>query len=396
MAGVQCFAILTSDPRGLCWAGGVLDGKIVLNITTPLPVRGIRMAFLGEGRVEWTDGVKVKQKSKEAKTSKTAWKKVRKLRETEIYSRTTTILFGADPESTFNYILPAGNHIMPFELPVPSDLPSSFEGTHGYVRYWLECILDVAGNAEQITKKAFTVISKCNLNTDPLADKEIKRQQKVSVCCACCTPGYYDIRYCVARRGYVPGEKILVDIRARNYTNNIVHLVLRFKMVTSYHAQGKCLRVKKTLQEGEKILETSETLKWNPEIPVPPLPPSGLGGSRVIDIGYWLEVDMYSKAFFSDSLHFNDEIKIGTLPLKHVMETTTVQHGRSSGVGADHLLPVGFPVPESRSLPVASPLRKNIFNWIPSKVESPRPPNGYQVYNGQIKKHSSPSNSSLW
>lgn len=59
---------------------------------------------------------------------------------------------------------------MPFELPIPSDLPSSFEGRHGYVRYWLECVLDVVGHAEQITKKAFTVITKYNLNTDVLAD----------------------------------------------------------------------------------------------------------------------------------------------------------------------------------------------------------------------------------
>lgn len=75
----------------------------------------------------------------------------------------------SDPESTYNYVLPAGNHTMPFELPVPSDLPSSFEGTHGYVRYWLECILDVVGHPEHTTKKAFTVISKYNLNTDPVA-----------------------------------------------------------------------------------------------------------------------------------------------------------------------------------------------------------------------------------
>lgn len=52
----------------------------------------------------------------------------------------------------------------------------------------------------------------------------------------------------------------------------------------------------KTIQEGEKVLESSETLKWNPEILVSPLPPTGLGGSRVIDIGYWLEVSTSEKA----------------------------------------------------------------------------------------------------
>lgn len=42
MARVQCFAILTNDPRAVCWAGGILEGKVILNITAPLPVRGKR------------------------------------------------------------------------------------------------------------------------------------------------------------------------------------------------------------------------------------------------------------------------------------------------------------------------------------------------------------------
>ncbi|CAL1549017.1 unnamed protein product, partial [Lymnaea stagnalis] len=172
---------------------------------------------------------------------------------------------------------------MPFELPVPSDLPSSFEGHHGYVRYWLECILDVVGHVEQITKKAFTVISKYNLNTDPVADKEIKKKQEVSVCCGCGSPGFYEIRYYVSRRGYVPGEKMVIDIRVRNHTNSDLHLILRFKMSTNYHAKGKTIKIDKRLHEGEKPIPSADTCKWNPEIPIPPLPPTGLGGSRVID-----------------------------------------------------------------------------------------------------------------
>lgn len=63
------------------------------------------------------------------------------------------------------------------------------------------------------------------------------------------------------------------------------------------------------------------------------------------------QVDMHSKALFSDSIHFTDEIKIGTLPLKNVTENMSAPLGRSR-VGTDQLLPVGYPVPESRPLPV--------------------------------------------
>lgn len=53
------------------------------------------MTFLGVGRVEWADGYKVKGREKQDKPAKAVWKKVRKLQGREVYSRTTTILFGA-------------------------------------------------------------------------------------------------------------------------------------------------------------------------------------------------------------------------------------------------------------------------------------------------------------
>lgn len=53
------------------------------------------MTFYGEGRVEWSDGHRQMQKTKLNRPSKTVWKNVRTLQETETYSKTTTILYGA-------------------------------------------------------------------------------------------------------------------------------------------------------------------------------------------------------------------------------------------------------------------------------------------------------------
>ncbi|KAK7009240.1 arrestin domain-containing protein 17 [Biomphalaria glabrata] len=395
MARVQCFAILTNDPRSVCWAGGLLDGKVTLDITAPLPVRGVRMTFLGEGRVEWTEGHAVNQTTGAMKQSQKIFKNLRTIHETETYSKTTTILYGADPESTYNYVLPAGNHTMPFELPVPSDLPSSFEGTHGYVRYWLECILDVVGHPEHTTKKAFTVISKYNLNTDPVASKEIKRRQEVNVCCGCGSPGFFDIRYYVSRRGYMPGEKMVIDIRVRNYTNNLLHLKLRFIMSTIYHAKSKSLKIDKRLHEGEKQIQSAGSLKWDPEIATPPLPPTGLGGSRVIDIRYWLEVELTSTAYFADSIHFADEIKIGTLPLTNISSALPITDQPYARAGR-HLLPIGYPMPEIRGPATTPNGHIDAINWPPSDAESGAVATRFHAYNGHVQQRSTPSNSSIW
>ena len=52
------------------------------------------------------------------------------------------------------------------------NIVTSFKLTSSFslFRYWLECVLDLVEGGEQITKRAFTVISRTNLNTDPIAE----------------------------------------------------------------------------------------------------------------------------------------------------------------------------------------------------------------------------------
>lgn len=55
--------------------------------------------------------------------------------------------------------LPAGEHIYPFTCVLPPNLPSSFEGEFGHVRYTVKVVLDRPWKFDQETKMAFTVIS---------------------------------------------------------------------------------------------------------------------------------------------------------------------------------------------------------------------------------------------
>ena len=59
--------------------------------------------------------------------------------------------------------------MFPFNFVLPPDLPSSYEGGTGYVRYHVKAVIDKPWKFDHTTKQAFTVISILDLNTDPNA-----------------------------------------------------------------------------------------------------------------------------------------------------------------------------------------------------------------------------------
>ena len=61
----------------------------------------------------------------------------------------------------------AGLHAYPFEIPLHKDLPSSFEGEYGYVRYLCTATIDKPWKFNHSVKAAFTVLSLLDLNFEP-------------------------------------------------------------------------------------------------------------------------------------------------------------------------------------------------------------------------------------
>ena len=61
---------------------------------------------------------------------------------------------------------PAGRQIYPFEFTLPEELPSSFEGAHGYVRYFCKVTVERPWKFDQNVKKAFSVLSQLDLNRE--------------------------------------------------------------------------------------------------------------------------------------------------------------------------------------------------------------------------------------
>lgn len=72
--------------------------------------------------------------------------------------------------------LPEGRHTFPISFILPKDLPTSFEGRWGYVRYTVKVIIDRPWRFDHQFKFAITVLSVYDLNLYPALKVTINRK----------------------------------------------------------------------------------------------------------------------------------------------------------------------------------------------------------------------------
>lgn len=65
-------------------------------------------------------------------------------------------------------IVPAGDHHYPFSIQLSSKLPTSYEGTYGYIRYVATLYIERSTQKDEPLKETFTVIRPLNLNNKSL------------------------------------------------------------------------------------------------------------------------------------------------------------------------------------------------------------------------------------
>lgn len=82
----------------------------------------------------------------------------------EDYIASTTYLVGS--EFGNNFVMDEGTYTYTFSCPIPSNCPSSFEGTYGHIRYLIKVTFIRTGAADRIHNVGFTVLKLLDLNEE--------------------------------------------------------------------------------------------------------------------------------------------------------------------------------------------------------------------------------------
>ncbi|RWS07736.1 arrestin domain-containing protein 3-like protein [Dinothrombium tinctorium] len=158
MGKLKAFEIVFENNKNVYFPGDNVAGKCVLELRGgEFKLNQIKILMRGVAKVHWT----------EPRSTGNRLGSYNEHFSAEIeYFLLKKVLHG-DTECGENgeLVLDAGCHEFPFSFQLPSSgLPTSFEGKHGSIRYWIKAEVEKRWAFNDKTKKAFTVISKIDIN----------------------------------------------------------------------------------------------------------------------------------------------------------------------------------------------------------------------------------------
>ena len=150
MGGPDGFQLAVEGP-GIYFGGQTIKGYVQINASEAMPnVKNVQVMLKGYGSVHWKE-----KKLDKNQQRKGTWYHYRNHEEyvDEFYF-------------VHHGPLAAGNHVLPFSFILPEKLPTSFEGEHGHIRYFVESNIERSGlfKSNKRNKQFITINSVVDLN----------------------------------------------------------------------------------------------------------------------------------------------------------------------------------------------------------------------------------------
>ena len=190
---------------------------------------------------------------------------------------------------------------------------TSFEGKCGSIRYFLKAELDKPWTLNHKLKKLFTVINPIDINQREFT-MPIFNECSKTLCCWLCASGPISINVKTDRRGYCPGEAIVLNAFFENNGNRNVIPNASLYQIQTYNASGKhFIQTSKLVAITGSSVPAKSSHEWNAKlIKIPAVSPTI--GSVLIKVEYFVKVSLLIPGSYSLSCVL--PIIIGTVPYR--------------------------------------------------------------------------------
>ncbi|PIC47195.1 hypothetical protein B9Z55_006630 [Caenorhabditis nigoni] len=296
--------------KDLYFPGEQVNGRAWVSTTGDQTARNVELTFIGKALTAW----KNRGKRSEEAVANNLYK-----RSEETFFEIKNVVW--TPENDKN-VFPAGDYEWKFSFDLPKECPTSFEGTFGFIRYFVRVHIDVPHWLDTKVERAFSVSSTVDLNSipgarDPVEVKVERMNNKLG-----CFPflgNHGKVIYTVSiiqirsnKVGCVSGEKIIVTGTIENQSSKTLGPIRQtFLCKTKYRDEtsetsiianlSNCKTVDRVLGEMTKEVEiapgATETFKISFEIP--PVV-STIRSSKCISVEYFFTVTA-SRQWFDTS-----------------------------------------------------------------------------------------------
>ncbi|XP_047118679.1 arrestin domain-containing protein 1-like [Schistocerca piceifrons] len=197
-----------------------------------------------------------------------------------------------------------GSHKYNFTYKLPKGIPSSFESPDGHVRYKICAFVDAAETQNQnlTDMRFFCVNSVLNLNgiNKISSPKTVFKHDELS--CLCIRFRTVSVVLSLMKRGFVPGENIVINAVIYNGTSSVIPRV-EAKLVqrVKYNFKNYSSELKGTVAEIVRgPVMPSESQIWrNEKLLIPPVVTSQLLSGNLINVDYKMCILMYVDFYIS-------------------------------------------------------------------------------------------------
>lgn len=312
MGKISYFDIVFPEECNVYHPGDIVNGHVRLELLEGIRVKGVWIQFWGRAYFKESDSSASDCGSNFGTEDATETYYYFNMK---LYESGSTIPDGMT-QSDEEQSLDAGTHTFPFEFLLPN-VPSSFRGNRGYVSHSAKAIIKRLGKSDFRLEKDFHVIKPMDLNMLPNASQGVKNQIIKQPNIFCCRSGPVTAFLGVDKPGYTPGEMIELKVEISNHSEKeVLCSSVKLYMHVLYHGkQAQGTEVQTLACVNHPSITPGETDVWSGErMMVPPLSPSNLDGCNVIDIKYFLVLNVKLDEPPFD-LNVPLDITIGSIPI---------------------------------------------------------------------------------
>lgn len=293
MVKIDYFDIVFGAPNKLYYAGQKVCGELVISLQDPLKASGICVSLSGEAKTSWVNKMS---------------DKIFESTDTYVNERMDIPYLHRISDGE---LMPPGAHKMPFSFQLPNNLPSSYEGDFGYIRYKVSasiqlspdnvCMIPALQSLKELTSdKSLTVLGLVDVkDLVKTPESGICREESFDIIGCCWVRGTLEASVSVPNAGYIVGTPMPVNVRVTNRsgskkTPNLLLLQeAHFQSKSRYESVCDTKILTRVVESAAlETIENGKSITKQIPLEIPfDLTPTSILRNSLISITYKLKID---------------------------------------------------------------------------------------------------------
>ncbi|XP_061907775.1 arrestin domain-containing protein 3-like [Entelurus aequoreus] len=265
-------------------SGDYIAGRITFQVTKDCKIESLWIKMKGKAKVKWTEHY---------------GKAIVVHHDQEKYFSIKTFII---QDGQGNNVVTRGRHMYPFTFQIPrQNLPSSFKGSWGKIKYTLEGTLSRSMRMDSKAKSRFTVAHKGSCDPALMVPQRSIVDKKMHLF----SSGSVSLEVTIDKSCFFPGEGIKVAAYIHNSSSGEVRPKYCLYKKCSYFAKGKRrVETKNILKEVGECIPPSTGHSVVRMVTIPPTTCASILNCNVIKAEYRLKVYLDVKYAFDPEIKF--------------------------------------------------------------------------------------------